>query len=768
MFRPRLKTLLGVFAIISTLLIIGAAGVVFSLEAEMSRKLEQKKLLEPTEFFADGPQLSLRSFLSLGDFEKQLQRRLYRARETDQRLLPGDYFVGTKAQCESRLQTKLPDTITGCVAVARKDLPADQAEAKSALIFFDSVGLITEIHQGAEQATSTGLEPERFAQYLGTEPLMQEQVSLGEIPPACLNAVMAIEDRAFLEHIGFSFTGLLRSVFKNLATGRYAQGGSTITQQLVRNYFLTTEKTIKRKIQELAMSVLLETKFSKDEILETYLNVIYMGQNGAFRVHGYGSASRYYFGKPVSELDLPECALLAAIVNNPGGLNPWKRAEAAMKRRDLVLTKMEEFKYISEKEMQDAKTKTLPKDPGQALATETAPYFIDAVRKQMRSMGLPLEGVKIYTSLDLEAQQTAQEALQAHLAFLEKENRFIRAKKEEKKMSLEGVVLSGDPRTGLISVAVGGRSFRMTQFNRAVDSRRQVGSIMKPFVFLAALDSPGKDGRPYTPISLVTNEKFEIRYEGQRWSPENFEKDMQGGQMPLFYALKNSVNIATAALGIDVGLKNIIVAAQQAGIESPLKEFPSLTLGAFEIPPREVLQASMTLAALGARPHLSFIREVEDRDGKILFKHDPAPVPATDPVNTAVLVGMMKQTLISGTARASVALGFNRPAAGKTGTTSDFKDTWFMGFTPYITSVVWVGYDDNTPTKLTGASGALPVWIQFMKKAAARYPAEDFTWPEGTVKATLGAQTLKALNALGPNDPQEVQLIFKAGTEPGM
>lgn len=764
MKRPRLKIILSIFTIITTLLIIAVFGTSCSLDESMNKTLAEKQFLQPTEYFAEGPRFQKRGLIQPAAVDKTFASLLYRRRDADQVLLPGDYLRGDLAACAQRLGPATPEGTAGCFLFVRQDVPTEEAGTAQSVVVFDSQGLILKTARGAafDEVDELRLEPLRFAQYLGSEPLMREKVALGRIPTACLNAVIAIEDQNFLEHGGISTTGILRAVVKNVLQGRKAQGGSTITQQLVKNYFLTSEKSFRRKIREIVMAIMLETKFTKDEILETYLNEIYLGQNGAFRVHGYASASRYYFGKPVEELNLPECALMAAIVNNPGRLNPWKYADNATTRRALVLSKMTEQKLISTEDAERAKTTPLPAKPGQALATETAPYFIDAVRKQMRELALPLEGARIYTSLDPEAQQAAQESLQNHLARLESTNKYIKSVKEKGK-SLEGMVLSGDPASGLIHVAVGGRSYRMTQFNRAVDSRRQVGSIMKPFVYLAALGREREDGSRFTPISLIKDEKFTIKFDRQSWTPENYEKTY-GGEVPLFYALKNSLNAATAALGMEIGLDEVITAAQQMGVESTLKPLPSLTLGAFELAPREVLTTAMTMAKMGQRPRLSFIRRVEDASGRRIFEHEGAPAPAADPVNTAVLVGMLKQTLISGTARAATLSGFNHPAAGKTGTTNDYKDTWFMGFTPYVATVAWVGYDDNTPTKLTGGSGSVPVWTEFMKKVATKFPPDDFPWPEGTEKVTLEKNDLEALHAWKEKDPESVELIFAEGT----
>lgn len=757
------------FTILVTLVIICGLGIgvysYFSLEKELISKLESKKFLIPTEFYAAPPTYHSRSMVSAEDIEKQLQRQNYRRREYDQRLLPGDYFVGTPEQCSARLQISLNEEQQSCIGWVTNDIPVSAADTSIQVVVLAKDSLITKIFTGAPfvETTEAFGEAPLLAQYIGNEPLMQKTVSLGDVPTACSNAIMAIEDAQFLEHGGVSIKGMARALLKNIATGRKAQGGSTITQQLVKNYFLTSERTLKRKFNEFIMSILLESRFNKDQILETYLNIIYMGQNGAFQVRGYGAASRYYFNKEVSDLDLAECSLLASIVNSPGLFNPFKRPVNAERRRHLVLTKMKDQGFITEAQATEADQKPLP-NQSQTLASETAPYYLDAVRKQLISQGLYPEGLRIYTALDLEAQEAAQEALRNHLDRLEKDNKYL-ANLKTKGNSLEGIVLAADNGTGLVSVVVGGRNYRMTQFNRAIDGHRQVGSIMKPFVYLTALMNNNEAGDPYTPLSILSDEKFSYKYEGQTWSPDNYGKKYFGN-VPMFYALKNSLNAATASLGLQVGLGNIVDVTHQAGVTSELKALPAMTLGAFEMYPREVLQSYMTLANLGKKQNISFIRRAINSDNKDVFVHHAEPTQVLDAAATASLVGMMKQTVLSGTARSITLSGFLNPAAGKTGTTSDNRDAWFAGFTPHMTTVVWVGYDNNLPHRLTGSNGAVPVWIQFMKRIGVRFPSEDFPWPENTQKILLDKKTLEGLNALKENDPSEVELVVDSAKMP--
>ena len=767
--RPRLKTILGAFTILLTLVIIAGLGFTFyafnHLERELNTKLESKKFIVPTEYYAAPMTFYPQSILKITDVEKQLLKQNYRRRTYDQRLLPGDYFVGTKEECASRLQLNLEEMQTSCIGWVIHNTPTNKSEESIQVLILENDEVVSQIYKGAPftPATEAVGEATLLAQYIGNEPLMLQQIRLSDAPPMCLNAIMAIEDASFLEHGGVSYKGIFRALIKNITSGRKAQGGSTITQQLVKNYFLTSERTLKRKLQEFVMSILLESRFTKDQILETYLNVIYMGQNGALQVRGYGAAAPFYFNKDIRDLDLSECALMAAIVNSPGLYNPFKKPANALKRRALVLDKMQELNFISSTQATEAKNSPLPTS-ARTLAVETAPYYLDAVRKQLTREGLNIDGLKIYTALDLEAQEAAQSALRNHLTLLETKNPYI-AKLKGQKNNLEGSVLVSNNKTGLVSAVVGGRDFRMTQFNRAIDGHRQIGSIMKPFVYLTALLNKTEEGEPYTPITLVNDEKFTYKYEGQAWSPENYGKKYFG-QVPLFYALKNSLNAATAAVGLQVGLGNIIDVTQMMGVSSNLKAFPAMTLGAFEMHPTEVLQSYMTLANLGQKRALSFVRYVLDADNNQVYSYSTQSTSTVDPAAVATLVGMMKQTVISGTAQAITASGFNLPAAGKTGTTSDNKDAWFAGFTPFITSVVWIGYDNNLPHKLTGSSGAVPVWIQLMKKIAVRFPAQDFPWPDNTKKVLLDQATLEGLNAARDKDPKEVELIFDSEKAP--
>lgn len=752
----KLKSIFILSLILSCLVILLGGVWIYNLNSRITEGLAQKKFLPPTEYYANPTEFSTQSTGQIRNLiQKELISRNYRHRDWEQKLFPGDFSDGNLNQCQSFLteigQTQKNDQgyqlshlANSCLLFSVKatgDAEIDPIGPQ--LLIFDSEDKLIEIRLGGnfEVASSAKLEPELIAQYLQGQPISQHYHPLGEIPTQCLNAVLAIEDAKFLEHSGFSYTGFARAILSHTVGFGIRQGGSTITQQLVKNYFLTSERTIKRKAIEFAMSLILEAHASKDEILETYLNVIYMGQNGPFQIRGFGAASQFYFNKPIDQLELHECSLLAAVLNSPGLFDPYKKPENAKKRRSLVLERMLDQKMITEDQAAKAKQQSLPSERRIAVA-ETAPYYIHAANVEIEKMGLELLGLKIFTGLSLTDQQSAQEAVRNQLNNLESNNSKIRSLKE-KNQTLEGVLISTNNSTGLISAIVGGRSYRLTQFNRAIDGHRQIGSIMKPFVYLTALMQSESSGQTFDPLTTLSDTKFSYKYEGQSWSPENYGKKYFG-QVPAYFALKNSLNAATASLGLQVGIEKVADTAKSLGVTSNLEKVPSLSLGAFELYPMEVARAYSAIARFGKTVELGTIRGITNELGAHVYKRSIKENQTVDPVATASLISMMKQTTQTGTARLIAASGFKVPAAGKTGTTSDNRDAWFAGFTPRQTTVVWVGYDTPTANGLTGASGAVPIWLDFMKRSTINDPLTDFAWPEGTEVRTVDRSEIDA------------------------
>lgn len=710
---------------------IGVAATLWlvRLDHNIAERFAQKRFAPPVEFYSAPERIVPGSVIPQSYFLTLFARKHYRERQFGQPLHEGDYSVWTGDQCRTLIDN-LPETLTYCLAF-HNSMNDNGEQTLVQLLAFEEGNKLTGVWAGTPLVAieAAELEPELFAQYYGDKPILRKTVSNAEIPVSCREALLAIEDPAFYEHGGISVTGLARAVLKNLKAGGYAQGGSTLTQQLVKNYFLSSEKKLSRKIKEIAMAILVEGRISKDDIFETYVNLIYLGQNGPFEIRGYGAASEYYFGTTLSDLNLPQCALLAAVVNSPGLYNPFNKIENATSRRAKVLDKMVEQNFISQADANEAKKAPLPKGTVRAL-TEPAPYFVQAVRREIAELGIDeSEGLKVFTTLNLRAQEAAHLSVRQGLDRIESTAPTVKKLKAQGK-NLEAVLISADPKSGEVQAIVGGRSYVATQFNRAIDGHRQIGSVMKPFVYLTALESVDENGQAYEPTTVLPDKPFTHAYQGQKWSPKNYDGKFFG-DVPMFFALKSSLNAATAWLGLKVGLDNIIDVARRAGVTSPMQPVPSLTLGAFELYPREVLQAYTTLTNLGDYVPLKTIHRIEDALGSTLLENASTREQRLDPTATSMLVGMMKQTIISGTARYAVN-GFTNPAAGKTGTTNDKKDSWFAGFTPYHTAIVWVGYDDNTSHNLTGATGAAPIWAEYMKSYGVSFPNTDFQWPEST------------------------------------
>lgn len=777
--RSRLKTILLAFTITLTLSIIYSAHAFTNYESDLEERLKAKKFLNPTVFYAAPIALKKGYILPKESLAAYFSRQNFRQRQNGQRILYGDFFWGKLDECKN-MAPEVTLEFDSCLLFAKRQ-PSGILDTEAEILVYqiflsnDARILDIRINSKPESLEVIELDPEILAQYLNAEPIMQEMIEIRDLPTNCPNAIMAIEDANFLEHKGYSIKGTIRGILAPLLKGKKPQGGSTITQQLVKNYFLTNERSIRRKAEEFILSVIIEKKMSKDEILETYMNIIYMGQNGPFQIIGFGSASQFYFDKKISDLQLHECALLAAVLNGPGVYNPFSKVEKTQVRRNLVLSKMRDLKLISDTEFEEAIKKPMPqKRPAQA--SETAPFYLDAVRKQIKKLGIVADGTRIETGLNLDLQQKAQESLQAHLSLLEKDNKKL-AENKAKGQSLEGVVISTAQQTGIVDVLVGGRSFRMTQFNRAIDGHRQVGSIFKPIVYLSALEKiKTEEGfveasglgklfgsyRPFTPMTPIKDEPFVWIMNKKKWTPENYAKKFFGS-VPFYYALKNSLNASTALLGQTVGLEPIIENAKKLGAYSDLKPFPSLTLGAFEMYPIEALQIYSTLANVGKKVDLSFIKRIYNFKGELVFEYKPTTQPVFDDVLTSILLGVLKQTPITGTAKGLVNSGIEIPIAGKTGTTNDYKDTWFIGMTPLKTALVWVGYDQNGVTGLTGGSGAVPIWANYMKYALKDHPKIDFPFPEDKIKRIIvDKEKLTKLNLNTELEPElaPFELIF--------
>lgn len=530
-----------------------------------------------------------------------------------------------------------------------------------------------------------------------------------EIPDLLVQALLAVEDRDFYQHHGINPRSIFRALWANIKAGQVVQGGSTLTQQLVKNFFLSSERTIVRKLNEALMALIVDARYEKDDILEAYANEIYLGQDGRRAIHGFGLGSRFFFNRPLEELDLAKIALMAGIIKGPSYYDPWRHPERASRRRNLVLDILHQQGVISDSELSQAKSAGLGVIRASQGAPRGYPAFIKLVRKQLqrdyREEDLTSEGLRIFTTLDPWVQDKA--AVQARLSLdkLEKNHQLPKGK-------LEVAAVIARPSSGEVLAVLGGRQNSFSGFNRALDAVRPIGSLVKPFVYLAALMQPDK----YSLITTLQDESITLELpNGDNWTPANYDNTSHG-PVPLVTALSHSYNQATVSLGLSVGLPAVVDVLQKAGVSRPIKAYPSLLLGALSLSPLEVTQVYQTLSAGGFYSSLRTIREVLDHQNQPLQRY-PLTVKQALPATSVYLLNNILQTAVAnGTGRG---LRFTLPVeyrlAGKTGTTNDLRDSWFAGFSSNLVATVWVGRDDNQEAGLTGAQGAMRVWGNIMK-----------------------------------------------------
>lgn len=612
--------------------------------------------------------------------------------------------------------------------------PTSAAEDRGRLVQLQLEGsTIRELADGTsgEPLATVELDPALITGLYEGEWQDRKLVTLDDVPPLLVWAILDTEDQRFFQHHGIDWYGIARAIYVNLRTGRVVQGGSTLTQQLMKNFFLQDERTLRRKLHEAAMALIVERRFSKQEILEHYLNEIYLGQRGAQAIHGVYEAAQFYFGKTPAQLTLGEMAMIAGLIRGPGYYSPFRNLERARKRRDYVLERMFQAGHIDEGTLERARQEPLMVLPVRSRGKD-APYFADFVRQQLVSLYpaelLATEGLRIYTTLDMHLQRLAEEAVERGLERLEQRYPRLRADNEEQRV--QACLLAIEPHTGFVRAMAGGRDYRTSQFNRCTQALRQPGSVFKPIVYAAVLEATRDSPAPILPTTRVEDEPFVWEYDGRAWSPANYGNRYLG-LVTVREALEQSLNAATARLAHQVGIQPILDLAEDLGLRSFLPRVPSVILGAGEVTPFEVAQAFATLANGGIRPEPLAIRRVLDRSG-VALERKSIELQSVLPADTAFLVThMLRGVLDRGTARAARSWGFRLPAAGKTGTTNDYKDAWFVGYTPTLLTVVWVGFDAERELGLSGAQAALPLWVDFMRRATAGQPPLDFEPPPG-------------------------------------
>jgi penicillin-binding protein 1B len=719
------KSKVRIFSIsLVALLLITSSGLVFGswylkrLEETVSAKFEGQKWRFPSKIYSDSYLLYGGINVRLDDLREQLRRLGYHETQSAPKI-KGEYRY---QQSAGLLEIYLHDFA----------YPTEPFKGIPVRITLQgtSIGRLENSATGQE-IFSLELEPELITGLY--DRIWQERrvVKLSEVPPLLIQAILAIEDERFYRHYGVDPVSVLRAIWINLRSGGVVQGGSTLTQQLMKNFFLSDERTFNRKVKEAIMALIAERKYSKNEILENYLNEIYLGQRGSQGIFGVWEASQLYFSKPLSDLTVGEVALLAGLIRAPNRLSPYHSIDGATKRRNIVLAKLLDDRIINRKQYETALREKVPRRE-LIKVTNDAPFYVDFLRRELAENysndELTAEGLRIFTSLDLRLQKIAERSLFEGLRKLEESYAGLRRKGADD--NLDGAIIVIRPQTGEIKAMVGGRSYQKSQFNRVFQAKRQPGSVFKPFVYLAALMTGVEDGKKFTPVTMVDDSPFIWNYEGQEWQPGNYN-DEYFGTVTFRRALEKSLNSATARVARDVGIKRIRDIARRLGIQSSLPVVPSLALGAVEVTPLEVAVAFSTLANNGVRTQPLAVKQVIDPHGRVLEKRDVRVEKVLSPQTAFLMNHLLKGVLDRGTADIARRWGFTRPAAGKTGTTNDYKDAWFVGYTPDLLAVVWVGFDNQTKLGLSGAQAALPIWTEFMKQATAGTPITDFVPPPG-------------------------------------
>lgn len=543
-------------------------------------------------------------------------------------------------------------------------------------------------------------------------------VRLSEVPDGLLVTLLTTEDRDFYQHGGVSPLAILRAMVANLLAGHTVQGGSTLTQQLAKNFFLSRERSMWRKLQEAYMAVIIDYRYSKDEILEAYLNEVYLGQNFSQGVYGFGLASYFYFGVPVNELDIDQMALLVGLVKGPSFYDPWRYPDRALTRRNLVLKLLSDQGSLTADEYQLASQQPLGVIPRGQMTYGRTPAFMSLLKREIQAQFGPdllkQSGVKIFTSLDPIAQHAAEQAVQSGLDNIEKTLR---------KKNLEAAMIISDWHKGEIVAVVGGRDPRYAGFNRALDARRQIGSLVKPSVYLTGLSSG------MTLATPLKDQPIRIRgQDGQLWTPQNYDRKFLQNVM-LMNALADSRNVPTVNLGLQVGLDKVVDTLHKLGVQQSIQAYPSLVLGAIALSPLEVNQMYLPIANRGLTQPLAAIRAVVDGDGKVMYKQNAVAKQTVDAQASWLTLFAMTKTVSEGTARSLSARFPGLTMAGKTGTTNELRDSWFAGIDNNELVSVWVGRDDNTPAGLTGANGALQLFSGYMAQRGVN--SLQLTLPEG-------------------------------------
>ena len=701
---------------IVALLLLGiSAGIWywFALNAQVEFHFSAAQASAPSRVYARAPALYRGMDVSESGLARHLNRVGYRI-VSGTEVSSGEYMTGADKWL---------------ISIRPFVYAKGSLEGGRVIVHLDENGLISGINneQGGELEV-VRVEPAEIGAFIPKNGKDRIPVRIEEVPTHLVNAVLAIEDRRFYSHSGIDLYRIAGALVTNLRKGRIVQGASTITQQLVKNLYLSRERTLTRKIREVLIALILERHHSKQEILKAYLNELYLGQSGSIAIHGIGLAAHYYFGKDIYDLELQESAMLAGLIRSPSTNSPFRHPEAAFKRRNFVLSQMLQQETITKSEYQSAIESPLGLRPP-LERVKSVSYFVDYLRKKLaRRYGkkaLEKGGLAIYTTLDLRMQDLAEQTIRKRLEKLEAKVAHLK----QGRSPLQGAMIVLEPRTGQILVFIGGRDYKQSPFNRTL-ARRQPGSIFKPVVMLTAL-ARRSDGNPaFTLASILKDEPFHINVPNGKWKPMNHNKEFSG-EVTAREALERSMNVPMAQLGAAVGYTHIISTARRMGITSPLEPVPSLPLGSYEVTLLEMANVYAVLASGGLRAPLRSILRIVEPNGNSHRTTEVTPFRIFGAAETYLVTSALQGSIDRGTSTHLRELGYFGAAAGKTGSTNRFRDAWFVGYTPEIVVGTWVGFDMARNLGIPGARAALPIVADFMIDVLGRNGAAHFSPPPG-------------------------------------